>query len=44
MLYDVTDKYYLSNVLMERAFCEIGEELTGSQRVTFTIDLPNLKL
>ena len=26
ILYDVADKHYLSNVLRERAFCEVGEE------------------
>ena len=46
LLYDVADKHYLSNVLKERAFREIAEELnmTGSVCVTFTINLPNLKL
>ena len=46
MLYDVAGKQYLSNVLKERAFREIAGELnmTSNACVTFTIDLPNLKL
>ena len=46
LLYDVADKNYLSNVLKERAYREIAEELnmTGSVCVKCTINLPNPKL
>ena len=46
LIYDVADKKYLSNVLKERAYREIAEELntTGSVCVKCTIILPNLKL
>ena len=46
LLYDVTDKHYLSHVLKERAFLEIAEviNMTGSLCIQFTIDLPNLKV
>ena len=46
MFYDVADKHYLRNVLKERIFLEISEELsmTCSRGVKFTIYLSNLKL
>ena len=46
LLYDIADKNYLSNVLKERAYREIAEELnmTGSVCVKCTIYLPNPKL
>ena len=46
VLYDIADKNYLSNVLKERVYREIAEELnmTGSVCVKCTINLPNPKL
>jgi len=42
----VADKFYLSNVLKERAFRDFGEELDMYMiyNHTYMINIPNLKL